>query len=405
MTFPISRRRALQFASLSAAGVLSPELFAQEGSARDPIRSIERETIFRGRDGGTTWFSTRACAVPNKNGASMVFMMLAEITGSDYFGPVHSTQTTDLGKTWSEPVAVPMLGRTPREGGVQEGSCDWVPEFHAKTNTVLAMGHNVFYKGGRFYNEQPPRHTVFAVRRASGEWGPPTKLEWNDPRGKFIYTTNCSQRVTLPDGDVLVPLSFGAGSNARSVAVVRCSFDGEQLIAKQTGDELKMKVGRGFLEPSLATFDGQIYLTLRAEDGHGHVAVSDDGLKFSPPQPWTWDDGSPIAMSTTQQRWLPHRGGLSLVYTRKDASNEKVMRWRAPLFVANVDLKTRRLIRETERIALPLTGDAVKDPNGVGHLGNFHTTAVNDQESWITVGEFALKNWRGDTLLARVNWK
>jgi len=31
-------------------------------------------------------------------------------------------------------------------------------------------------------------------------------------------------------------------------------------------------------------------------------------------------------MSTTQQHWLKHKGQLFLVYTRKDASNAKVMR-------------------------------------------------------------------------------
>ncbi|MDD4870136.1 MAG: sialidase family protein [Kiritimatiellae bacterium] len=332
-------------------------------------------------------------------------MLMAQITGSDYFGPVHETETTDNGKTWTEPRPVPGLGRRPAVDGIEEGSCDFVPEYHAPTKTVLAMGHNVFYRGGKFFRDQPPRQAVYSVRDKAGQWSDLRRFPWDDPRGGYIYTSNCAQRVTLPDGDVIVPLSFGHDKKgARSVATVRCSFNGKDLAVKALGPALSNPVGRGLLEPSIAHVGGRFFLTLRAEDERGYVSASDDGLTWAPQVAWAWDDGESLAMSTTQQRWLVHSEQLYLVYTRRTEENKKVMRWRSPLFVSLVDRKRLCLVRATERVVLPLVGDPVNDPAGVAHLGNFHVEPISPEESWVTVGEVMPKNYRGDVLLARIRW-
>jgi hypothetical protein len=340
--------------------------------------------------------------VPTSDGP-MAFMTLQEIAGSDYFGPVHLMTSRDQGRTWTKPAPVPPLGRVAQPGR-EEGVCDVVPEWHAKTKSVLAVGHNVFYSGPKFSRDQPPRWPVYSVWR-DGQWGPRRKLEWNDPRGSQIYTCGCGQRVTLSNGDVLIAMSFVAKETARSVAGVICSFDGDTLRVKQVGDEIQHDKGRGLLEPSVTQFGKRFYLTIRAEDERGYVCASEDGLKWTPKQTWQWDDGEPLSMSTTQQHWLTHSDGLFLVYTRKDASNVNVVRWRSPLWIAQVDVKTLRLIRATERIVLPLVGDGVKDPDKVAIMGNFHTTNVSRDESWVTVGEWQPKSGiKGDTLLARIRW-
>ncbi|MCX7826793.1 MAG: exo-alpha-sialidase, partial [Verrucomicrobiae bacterium] len=239
-----------------------------------------------------------------------------------------------------------------------------------------------------------------------GQWGPRRKLEGNEPRGAYIYSNGCGQRVVLANGDILLAFTHGPEkSKPRSVSSVICSFDGETLAVKQVGDEISHDKGRGLLEPSLVRFGGRFFLTLRAEDNRGYVCASDDGLKWTPKQPWAWDDGEPLTMSTTQQHWLAHSEALWLVYTRKDASNINVIRWRAPLWMAQVNFKTLRLRHATERIVLPLVGDGVKDPDRVAIMGNFHPVNVSPDESWVTVGEWQPRNGiRGDLLLARIRW-
>ncbi len=394
----------------TGAAVLSGRLLANEPRAADAlIQSIDRQTLWDNRDGQSiTWFHPRACMVPREDGSTFALMTLQQISGSDYFGPVHWTQSDDLGQTWTDPQLIPALDRrpVPEHAGLQQGVCDVVPEYHAKTNTVLAMGHIVFYRGPRFSRgDQLSRYPVYTVRRADGTWSDQRTLDWDDPRGSFIYTNNCGQRVVLPNGDILLAFTFGAGEAARSVAGVRCTFDGEQMKVAEVGPALTHKAGRGLLEPSLTLFQSRFFLTIRAEDNHGYVSVSNDGLNWQPKQPWCWDDGEPLSLSTTQQHWLTHSDGLFLVYTRKDASNVNVMRWRAPLFVAQVDPEKLVLLRETEQVVHPLIGDGVNDPHHVPLMGNFHVTNASPTESWVTVGSWIPRqNAQGTTHLGRIHW-
>ncbi len=155
------------------------------------------------------------------------------------------------------------------------------------------------------------------------------------------------------------------------VSGVRASFDGELLKVKEVGPALHNDKGRGLLEPSVTKFGGKFWITLRAEDNRGYVSVSDDGLNYEEKRAWTWDDETPIEMSTTQQHWLTHSDGLFLVYTRRDESNENVMRWRSPLWVAQVDTDKRCLIKSSEQVVLPLVGDGIDEPESSGIDGQF----------------------------------
>lgn len=384
---------------------------SNETTTRDNplIQEIEKITLRRNRDGqGTTWFHPRACMVPDAEGKTTVLMTLQEIGGSDYFGPVHWSESPDGGKTWSEPEVIPALAREPVDGhpGLMAGVCDVVPQFHTQTGTVLALGHVVFYRGPRFARgDQLARYPVYAVRRKDGSWSERKILKWDDPRGANIYTNNCGQRVVLPNGDIMMSFTFGPTANNREVAGVRCAFDGEELKILEVGPPLKNPVGRGLLEPSVTYHRDKFLITIRAEDGHGYVAVSDDGLRYERKTAWAWDDGTPIAMSTTQQHWLTHSDGLYLVYTRRDSSNTNVIRWRSPLWVARVDPERLCLMRDTEKVVLPLIGDGNQKPDEVALMGNFHVTNVSPQESWVTVGEWLPRQGaRGDLLLGRIRW-
>ena len=403
----IRRRQFLH--SMSTLVVTSPwgcraALGAQQTDG--PIKEISVEALDdgRSREEAWAWFHPRACMIPCPDGP-IALMTMQRISGSDYFWPIQWCQSTDLGKTWSDPAPIPGLGRHDTDTpGLAEGVCDVSPDYHAVTNTTLAMGHNVYYRGGHLARPQGPRWPVYTVRDADGNWSKPRKLVWDDPRGAQIYTSNCGQRLMLDSGDVLLPLSFGnADWPARRVSSALCTFDGKTLTVKQVGNELINNARRGLLEPSLAQFGGRYFMTIRAEDNRGYVSRSNDGLHWSKQKAWAWDDGEPLTMSTTQQHWLMHNDTLFLVYTRKAEANANVMRWRAPIYLAQVDPEGQCLLRATERVVLPMIGDGVNDPNHVARMGNFHITNATPHESWVTVGEcLPHDGWRGNLLLARI---
>jgi BNR repeat protein len=394
----------------SIVGLVQPSAAGAPSETESLIQSITPTIAEEGRNRAENWawFHPRACLVPRSGGPPVALMTIQSIGGSDYFGPVHWSTSADNGKTWSEFMPIPGLDRHPTgESDMLMGVCDVSPDYHAASNTTLAMGHNVYYQGGRLARPQGPRWPVYTVWNADGTWAKPKKLEWNDPRGSRIYTSGCGQRIMLPDGDVLIPLSFGnAEWKQRRATAALCEFDGHTLNIKRVGNELTIEAGRGLLEPSLVEFKGRYYMTIRAEDDRGYVSSSDDGLQWSPKKAWVWDDGRPLVMSTTQQHWLAHHERLYLVYTRKAKENVNVMRWRAPLYMAQVDTESQRLVRSSERIVLPMRGDGVNDAKNVARMGNFHVTDASPNESWVTAGECLPANdWRGDVLLSRIRWR
>lgn len=347
--------------------------------------------------------------IPGEDGGAVALMTLQEIGGSDYFGPVHWTMSKDQGKTWTVPQPIDALGRDPvpgRDDGLKAAVCDVTPQYHPPTRTVLALGHVVFYKGNYFArDEQLSRYPVYVTRSKGGTWSQRKILRWDDPRGRHIYTNNCGQRLVLPNGNIQMSFTFGPQADHRMVSGVRAAFDGRELKVQEVGPPLHNRKGRGLLEPSVTHFDNRFWITIRAEDGRGYLSVSDDGLNWEPKRAWSWDDDTPLDMSTTQQHWLTHSDGLFLVYTRKDSSNTNVIRWRSPLWVARVDVERRCLIKASERIVLPLVGDGVDEAEKVAIMGNFNVTNVSPEESWVTVGEWIPRDgYRGDVLLARIRW-
>ena len=403
----MKRREFLQTAAASilasSIGLTSSGCYKKHSS--ELIEKIQTEIIWPGRTEGRTWFHPRACMLPG-NPDPIALMTCQTISGSDVFSQVFWSISSDNGKTWTEPEPISALGRQTLPDGIEEGTCDVVPDYHSQTNTVLAIGHNVYYKNNVLTKPNENRYPVYVIRDSAGNWSKRKKLEWDHPETSGIYTSGCAQRITLENGQLILPLSFGPKERAdRAVCSVLCGYDGNEIKILKFGNVLRLAVKRGLLEPTLTRFNSTYFMTIRTEDGYGYVTTSEDGLQWQKQQRWCWENGEPLTMSTTQQRWLTHSNGLFLVYTRKAKHNINVMRWRAPLYVAQVDVKNMCLIRESEKIVFPLVGDGINNSDHVARMGNFHVVNANPNESWITVGEtLPHDGWKGNTLLGRIIW-
>jgi hypothetical protein len=345
---------------------------------------IQLDTIHHGYDGQTCWVHPRAGIIPGVTPSVVLTMQKLLVTGSDVFFALNETRTDDLGKSWAGPREhTATLGRRDEPDGVIVGICDFTPKWHAASGRLLGIGHTVRYRDGRVI-PGCDRSTAYSVYDpVARTWTPWATMPMPEG-GKFQSAGAGSvQRVDLPDGDILLPIYFKSKEQKQySTTVLRCSFDGTTLRYREQGSDLVVPIERGLCEPSLTHFRDRYFLTMR-NDRAGYVATSTDGLHFTEPRKWLWDDGTELGNYNTQQHWVEHHDALFLVYTRTGASNDHVFRHRAPLFIAQIDPEKLCVIRSTERILVPERG---------ARLGNFGVTEVSENETWVTVAEW-MQTW------------
>ena len=371
-----------------------------------PEYTVKLETVMKHDDGEFLWFHPRAAAIPDRRGAGQAIVMTVQkhLKISDYYSGLHVMHRSTPDAPWTGPVLPPELDWQQQTNGVTISVADVTPGWHAPTRRLLAIGCQVRYspKGEQLDDVTRAHQTVYAVFDPKTErWLPWQVLEL-PPEEQFNFARNaCSQWIVRPDGRLLVPLYIGRNSREPfSTTVAECRFDGTKLKYVKHGSVLKLNLARGLYEPSLIAFRGRYFLTLR-NDERGYVSVSEDGLQFAEPKPWLFDDGTELGSYNTQQHWLAHSEGLFLIYTRRGANNDHIMRHRAPLFMAQVDPVTLQVIRRTEKVVVPERG---------AELGNFGASAISESESWITVSEgMFMKDSRergaeGATFVARVIW-
>ena len=369
------------FLAVCALGVI-PGLAAPSTASVVPTVGyrLQRDVLFEGFDGKTCWMHPRAGAIPGKTPV-VVMTLQKELMGSDdYYFPLNEIRTEDLGATWSKPVQHDVtLGRKSLADGVEVAALDFTPKWHARTERILGIGHSAYYQHVKLMKVRP-RQTIYAVYDAQAHtWSQWQKIDMPDEQGKFFNSgAGAAQRVDLPNGDILLPFYFKSKEQEDyRVAVMRCSFDGKKLSYREHGNELVSGIERGFVEPSLTRFQGRYFMTIR-NDRNGYITTSTDGLQYAKPQVWRFDDGQELGSYNTQQHWVTHSDGLFLVYTRKGANNDHIIRHRAPLFIAQVDPDRLCVIRGTEKILLPELG---------AYFGNFGVTEVNENETWVTDAE------------------
>jgi hypothetical protein len=363
--------------------------------------TVDRQTIVEHDDGNFLWFHPRAAIIPDSGGHS-VMTLQQHLQKSDYYSGLYVMHSRDFGQTWTQPEAIPELAWRDEPPDVTVAVCDVTPGWHAPTNKLIAIGVKVRYRDGVQVYEKPQSHAAaYAVYDpAADSWSDWKFVDMPDPTGTFyLVTPGCVQWHVRDDGDLLVPMYFrSSDEKAHHATIVHCKFDGETMTYAGHGDELSLDVERGLVEPSLIKFGGRFYLTLR-NDVKAYVTSGEDGLRFDPIKPWTFDDGEELGSYNTQAHWLTVGGKLYLVYTRRGADNDHVMRNRAPLFMAEVDPEALHVVRDTEIVVLPERGAA---------MGNFGVNMINENEAWVTVSEgiwnddMRQRGATGATFLARV---
>ena len=330
------------------------------------------------------------------DGFGIMTMQKLELTGCDVFYGLEMTKTDNFGEHFSPITECKNLKRRPLDDGACYTMCDATPFYHKKTGKIILTGHKVMYgKDNALLKPPRPRSTMYAVyNEEKGDFEPFREIEMSDGDKYFSSGAGCSQILELPSGELLIPIYFNSLERARdpmhtctSVAVMRCSFDGEEIRCLETGNEMTVDVPRGLGEPSIVKFGDEYLLALR-NDETSYVAKGCDGLHYGEPTPLCFDDGSNVGSYNTQTHWLVGGGRLWLVYTRRGANNDHVSRNRAPLFIAEFDPERMCVIRETERVAVPERG---------ARLGNFGCQSFSDEVGYVYAAEWMQgpKKWQG----------
>ena len=365
------------------------DIDTKQCQAEEPLTyTITNKVLLTSKPDEHTWFHPRVTPIPNVDSTESpdVLMTLQKLLPvSDYFSGLSTMSYSAGTKQWGKLSTPNELDWQKDRGSpnVDIAVADVTPGWHSATKKVIAIGAQVRYskKGHQLNDKKRAHQTAYAI------YDPKTK-RWTSwkvlkmPADKmFDFARNaCSQWLVEPDGSLLLPFYHGSSSKKPfSVSIVRCTFDGTEIKYKERGNELKINVARGLVEPSLVKFKDQYYLTLR-NDLKGYVSTSKDGLNFAPIKPWTFDDGKDLGSYNTQQHWIAHSDALFLTYTRRGANNDHIMRHRAPLFIAQVDLKQLVVLRKTEKVLIPL-------PDQSPTFGNFGAAKISKNESWVTVGE------------------
>lgn len=361
--------------------------------------TVKLDTVTSGFDGKTCWVAPRAGAIPGPRPTVVLMTQKLLLSASDVFYAVNEFRSDDLGKTWMGPLPHETLGRRNEPNGVEIVIADFTPKWHARSGKLLGTGPTVRYKKTpkgadiKISQNEAPSRTAFSVYDPAQRTWTPWDMVVMPEEPKFFYATvGASQRIDLPNGQILLPFHFKAsGEGPYRTAVMRCSFDGRKLAYLEHGDELARPYEEGVVyrlpgsrqtgvfEPSLTRYRGRYYLTMR-NDRTSYMAVSEDGLHYGPVRRWRFDDGGDLGSQNTQQHWVTHSDGLFLVYTRTGANNDHVFRHRAPIFIAQVNPEKLHIVRSTERVLIPERGAGLGNAYGV--------TEVNERETWVTTAEW-----------------
>jgi len=344
-----------------------------------PVKfTYERKPILPGYDGITCKIYPQMMYDGDKT-AFLTYSMLL-LTGSDVFYDSYVLKSTDAGATFSDPIK--LTRQETVENGIRKAighSSVHYNRFHKKW---IILGHESSYADDRSpilingIGSGCAMLTFFAPE-ACDYMPSPTEIPMPFP---CINATPHGQIIEFENGDMLVSFYFTTPTQTKAgVVTVRYALEGNRLRIVKAGEPIVgVDYARGYCEPSVAKLGDRYYLTIRTDEV-GLFAESDDGYHFSTPKPWVWDDGEVLPNYNTMQRFIRHKDGLFLAYTRRGAHNDHVFRHRAPMFMTRFDEDRKCLIRSEEVILVPEMGT---------RLGNFSVTNISPTEEWLLTAEW-----------------
>ena len=351
--------------------------------------TFERTKLLSGFDGKECKIYPRLITTDKSTFLSYGMLLLS---GSDVFNDTFFVKSTDGGKTFGAPQKLDRLET--RKGGIRTIFSVCTEYFSNYHKTWFVFGRNTSYENDR----RPILHGDIGVGEATytirdnetgeylGKQKPlPLPLE-------YVSATPHGQVIEYENGEFLMTFYLTPKGELKSKALaVRYRYENAAFTIVAAGEPLAFPdAERGLDEPSVAKLGDTYYMTLRTDE-QGLLSTSKDGLHYSTPQPWKWDDGSILPNYNTMQRWIRHKNALYLAYTRRGAHNDHIFRHRAPIFMARFDAENLCLIRETEVILVPELG---------ARLGNFNVTELSDREFWLTTAE-----WMQTTKPDHYDWR
>ena len=282
----------------------------------------------------------------------------------------------DYGRTWSKPVErrtgekhlEGMLRRHPRacfadphsgrflefwvEGILPhddplEGMQQWNVFYRVDGGT----GHQVIHEGAEFN----ARHPLPGVHTG---------------RNCLMLGDVASVPIALKDGTILLPAIVTrvdadgklynptGGYTYTDALVLQGRWAGKQLVWR-AGEPIQgdpERVTRGMDEPTIETLaDGRLILVLRGSNdkkpdlpGYRWVSYSSDGgLRWTKPQPWTYENDEPFFSPSACSHLVRHSNGKLYWLGHISATNPRGNRPRYPLYMGEVNQATGRLVRDS----------------------------------------------------------
>jgi len=357
------------------------------------IRAIHNEIILNGRTHNQCWFAPGIAVVPAEftRGSPEVHVGVSQLVGNDC-GTGHWTRTSDLGKRWTPPMeSQNLLGRPLDDDFYEKPGVSLF--FHRSTGKLIGLGATHFYRDAGTSTAYK-MESIDAAHRCPKQ-NTMVYTEWEFEHGdfshwraidlpaelkRFHYVAWPKIDLELDDGSVLCPfyLRESAGDAFTAAAVMRAEIDASGFRCLDLGNLLRVDTKRGLAEPSITRFQDRFLMTVRHDD-RAFVCHSSDGLHYSDPAPWLFDDGAELGNFNTQQHWLAQGDALYLLYNRRSELNNGVFRCRAPLYIARVDADSLRIVRDSEQVVFPENG---------ARMGNFNVANVTDDEAWVVCGEW-----------------